>query len=129
MQHNSSYHILFLFKNVFIRFIEYNSKTKFSFCNFKLCFLSFQICNLISKFDRKISADCFFLLFEISANCNGSHFGLNIISALVSEQKILEWFFSLKICKICINQLKEKLLFIQHTSIQWFIQHPSYLRK
>ena len=55
---------------------------------------SFQICNLTSKFHRKISADCFFLLVEISANCNGSHFGLKIISALVSWGEDFRVIFS-----------------------------------
>jgi len=52
--------------------------------------------NLSSKFHRQISADFFFffLSFEISAYSNGSHLGSKIISAQVTEQKILKRFFS-----------------------------------
>jgi hypothetical protein len=51
---------------------------------------------LTSIFHRKISADSFFLPFEISANSDGSHSGSKIISAQVSQQKIL---FSSKYAK------------------------------
>jgi hypothetical protein len=49
--------------------------------------------NLSSKFHRKISADSFFLSFEISAYSNGCHLGSKIISAQVTEQNILRRFF------------------------------------
>ena len=48
-----------------------------------------------------------FLLFEMSANSNGSHLGSKIISAQVSKEKILGDFFLSK-CYISINHLKEK---------------------